>query len=205
MQTDTSAVKGMRGTLLAALLLALPGSLWAQAGPSSADAEGRVGSTAAVLVKGSTIAGKGRIQVGGWAGLVFGNRFAVGGGGLVLLEEVALAGSEAGSGFSLDFDYGGLFFRFWQPISPRLTGELGLVFGAGNAGVTDRLSGAELGSDNFLVAEPEVSLSFTLLPWVHIGVSGGYRLAWGVEDLPRVSEDELRAATGTISLRLGGR
>ena len=201
----TSAGRGMRGVVVAALLLALPGSLRAQAGPSSANAEGRVRSTAAFLVKGSTIADQGRAQIGAWAGLVFGGRFAVGGGGVVLLEEVPLEGSEAGTGFSLDLGYGGLFFRFWEPLSERLTGELGLIFGAGNGEVNDQPSGAELGSDNFVVAEPEVSLFFTLLPWLHVGASGGYRMVWGVEDLPQVSEDDLRAATGTISLRLGGR
>jgi hypothetical protein len=136
---------------------------------------------------------------------VFGDHLAVGGGGLVLLDEVGLAGSEAGTGFSLDLDYGGIFCRFWQPLSPRLTGELGLVLGAGNAGVKDRLSGTELGSDNFLVAEPEVSLSFRVLSWLRVGVSGGYRMVSGVEDLPRVSQGDLEGATGTISLQVGGR
>jgi hypothetical protein len=195
----------MRGVLLAVLLLALPGSLWAQAGLSPNREGNRVKSAAAVLLKGSSIADKGRLQAGGWAGLVFGDRLAVGGGGLVLLEEVALSGSEAGTGFSLDLDYGGLFFRFWQPLSPRTTGELGLVFGAGNAGVKDRLSGTELGSDNFLVTEPEAGVSLNLLPWLRVGISGGYRLVWGIEDLPSVSDSDLRALTGTISLRVGGK
>ena len=194
----------MRSLALIALLLALPGALRAQAGPPSSSDEGRVTSTASVLMKGSTIADKGRAQVGGWVGLVFGGRFAVGGGGLVLLEEVALEGTEAGTGFSLDLGYGGVFFRFWQPLSSRLTGELGFLLGAGNGEVSDRLSGAELGSDNFVIAEPEVSLFFTLFPSIHVGASGGYRLAWGVEDLPRVSQDDLRAATATISVRWGG-
>lgn len=195
----------MKRTLIVALLLALPGCLWAQVGPSSSTNENRVHSTAALLLKGSSIADKGRLQLGGWAGLVFGDQLAVGGGGVVLLDEVGLAGSEAGTGFSLDLDYGGIFFRFWQPLSPRLTGELGLVLGAGNAGVKDRLSGTELGSDNFLVAEPEVSLFFGVLSWLRVGVSGGYRMISGMEDLPRVSEGDLKGATGTISLRVGGR
>ncbi len=205
MPTRTSAGRGMRKLVLAGLLLALPGTLRAQAGPPSASDEGRVTSTASVLVKGSTIAEKSRAQVGGWVGLVFGGRFAVGGGGLVLLKEVDLEGTEAGTGFSLDLGYGGIFCRFWQPLSPRLTGEVGLILGAGHGEVSDRLSGAELGSDNFVIVEPEVSLFFTLFPSVHVGASGGYRLAWGVEDLPRVSQDDLRAVTATISVRLGGR
>ena len=195
----------MRSLVLTALLLALPGTLRAQAGPPPASEQGRVTSTAAVLVKGSTIAEEGRAQVGGWVGLVFGDRFAVGGGGLVLLKEVALEGTEAGTGFSLDLGYGGIFFRFWQPLSPRLTGELGMVLGAGNGKVTDRLSGAEMGSDNFVIAEPEVSIFLTVFPSVHVGISGGYRLAWGVDDLPRVTQDDLRSTTGTLSVRLGGR
>jgi hypothetical protein len=194
----------MRRLVLAVLLLALPGTLRAQAGPPSASDEGRVTATATALVKGSTIAGKGRAQVGGWVGLVFGGRFAVGGGGLVLLEEVELEGTEAGTGFTLDFGYGGVFFRFWQPLSSDLTGELGLILGAGNGDVNDGLSGTELGSDNFVIAEPEVSVFYRLFPSIHLGASLGYRLAWGVQDLPSVTQDDLRAATATLSLRWGG-
>jgi hypothetical protein len=66
------------------------------------------------------------------------------------------------------------------------------------------LTQAEVGSDNFLVAEPEMSILYSFFPGVHLGVSVGYRLTTGVEDLPRVSAGDLNAFTGTISLRLGG-
>ena len=86
----------------------------------------------------------------------------------------------------------------------NLTGEVGLLLGAGHAEVRDQLTGTEVGADNFLVGEPEMSILYTVFPGIHLGVSVGYRLTSGVEDLPRVSSGDLNAFTGTLSLRWGG-
>lgn len=193
----------MRFGFVLAVLLALPGPLEAQAGPDPSS-QGRVSATAAVLLKGGRIADENRLHLGGWAGLVFGDNLAIGGGGFALLNDVELAGSEGGSGFNLDLGYGGLIFRYWEPLSGSFTGEAGLLLGAGHAEVQYQLTRTEVGSDNFLVAEAEMSLLYSFLPGIHVGVSAGYRLTTGVEDLPRVSTGDLNAFTGTLSLRLGG-
>ena len=198
-----SVANVMRSGLVLALVLALPGPLGAQAGPGPSF-QGRVSGTAAVLLKGGQIAGENRLHLGGWAGLIFGGNLAVGGGGFALLNDVGLVGSEGASGFNLGFGYGGLVFRYWEPLSGSLTGEVGLLLGAGHAEVRDQLTRTEVGSDNFLVAEPEMSILYSFFPGVHLGVSVGYRLTTGVEDLPRVSAGDLNAFTGTLSLRLGG-
>jgi len=193
----------MRFGFVLAVLLALPGPLEAQAGPDPSS-QGRVSATAAVLLKGGRIADENRLHLGGWAGLVFGDNLAIGGGGFALLNDVQLAGSEGGSGFNLDLGYGGLIFRYWEPLSGSFTGEAGLLLGAGHAEVRDQLTRTEVGSDNFLVAEAKMSLLYSFFPGIHVGVSVGYRLTTGVEDLPRVSTGDLNAFTGTLSLRLGG-
>ena len=193
----------MRFGFVLAVLLALPGPLEAQAGPDPSSQD-RVSATAAVLLKGGRIADENRLHLGGWAGLVFGDNLAIGGGGFALLNDVELAGSEGGSGFNLDLGYGGLIFRYWEPLSGSFTGEAGLLLGAGHAEVRDQLTRTEVGSDNFLVAEAEMSLLYSFFPGIHVGVSAGYRLTTGVEDLPRVSTGDLNAFTGTLSLRLGG-
>ena len=198
----------MRIGFLFAVLLALPGPLGAQAGqdPSTPDpsAGNRVRSTATAVLKASQIADESRVHVGGWVGLVFSESLAVGGGGFALLKNVELAGSEGGTGFNLDMGYGGLFFQYWEPLGSGLTGEVGLLLGAGHAEVQDQLSRTEVGSDNFLVGEGEIGVTYSVFKGVHIGLSLGYRLTSGVEDLPGVSTGDLNAYTGSLSLRLGG-
>jgi len=155
-------------------------------------------------LKGGQIAEKNRLHLGAWAGLLFADNLAVGGGGLALMDDVDLAGAEGGTGFNLSMGYGGLMFRYWEPLAGDFTGEVGLLLGAGHAEVRDLLTRTEVGSDNFLVAEPEVSILYTFYPGLHLGASIGYRLTSGVEDLPSVSSGDLNAFTGTLSLRWGG-
>jgi hypothetical protein len=180
-------------------LLAWPVPGWGQAGSG-----GRVSATASVLVKAGEIAEKQRTHVGGWAGVVLFPGLAVGGGGFALLNDVELAGTEGGTGFILDFGYGGLFFRYWEPLVGDLEGEVGLLLGAGHAEVDDRLSRREVGSANFMVGEVEMGLAYPVFRQLHLSASVGYRLTSGVEDLPRVRAEDLNAFTGTVSVRLGG-
>ncbi len=194
----------MRRASLLFLLLALPGPLKAQAEPPPSQ-ELRARSVASLLLKTSQIAGKGRSHLGGWVGLALGPRLALGGGGVTTLEAVELPGSGAGTGFNLRMGYGGLVIRAWWPLRGRLSAESGLLLGAGHAEVKDRLTAREVGSDNFVVAEPEGALTLSPLPWLHLGAGAGYRLIWGVQDLPSVEEGDLRSMTATVFLRLGGK
>ena len=203
MPPDISADRMRIPILLFALLAALPGPLTAQAGPPAPSAD-RVSATGGVLLKAGEIAGETRLHLGGWGGLMLNRRLAVGGGGAALLNNLELAGSEGDSGFVLEFGYGGLFFRYWEPLSGTFTGEAGILLGAGHAEVRDELSRREVGSDNFLVGEGELGLVYTFLPRLHLGLSVGYRLTAGVEDLPRVSAGDLNTFTATLSLRAGG-
>jgi hypothetical protein len=186
-----------------AATLALPGSLAAQAGPDSSYPD-RVSATASALLKVGKIADETRLSLGGWAGLIFAENFAIGGGGFALLKEVDLAGTEGATGFDLNMGYGGLFFRYWEPMYGPITGEVGLMLGAGHAEVRDQLTLREVGADNFMVAEGEMSALYSIFPGVHAGVSLGYRLTAGVEDLPGVSDGDLNGFTGTLSVRIGG-
>ena len=203
----TSVDKLMRAGFLAigllAATLALPGSLEAQAG-LDLSSQDRVEPTATVLLKVGKIANEARLSLGGWAGLVVAEKLAIGGGGFALLNEVDLAGAEGATGFDLNMGYGGLFFRYWEALSGPIIGEVGLLLGAGHAEVRDRLTRAEVGADNFLVAEGEMSALYSVFPGIHLGLSAGYRLTTGVEDLPRVSEGDLNGFTGTLSVRIGG-
>jgi hypothetical protein len=157
------------------------------------------------MLNAARIAEKGRIHLGGWGGLVFGEKLAVGGGGFGLLERVELPAAGGASGFDLNLGYGGIFLRYWEPLAGSLLGEAGVLLGAGHAEVRDRLTRNEVGSDNFLVGEAEMSVQYPVFRDFFFGVSAGYRLTAGVEDLPRVGDGDLNAFTGTIFLRMGGR
>jgi len=185
------------------LLLALPGALSAQAG-SEAGSGNRVGAAASVVLKAGQIADESRVHLGGWAGLVFSDKLAVGGGGFALMKNVELAGPEGETGFDLDMGYGGLMVRIWEPLGSYLTAEVGLLLGAGHAEVYQQLTGTEVGSDNFLVAEGELGIAYSLSRGIHLGAAVGYRLTSGIEDLPGVSKGDLNAFTGSLSVRLGG-
>jgi hypothetical protein len=151
-------------------------------------------------VKGGEVLGARRVFLGGGIGLVFGGRFAIGGAGLALTGNVV----ESSTGFELGMGYGGLTLQYWHPWIRGLAWEANLLLGAGHAEVRSPLTGNEVGSDNFSVVEPEVGLSLTTLPWLRVGGSLGYRMAWGVEDLPQVAVDDLRSLSLSLTLRVGG-
>ena len=155
------------------------------------------------MLKGAKIAEKGRMHLGGWAGLVFGEKLAVGGGGFGLLERVELPAAGGTSGFDLSMGYGGLFFRYWEPLVGSLLGEAGVLLGAGHAEVRDQVTRNEVSSDNFLVGEAEMSVQYPVFQGFFLGISAGYRLTAGVEGLPRVGDGDLNAFTGTVFLRMG--
>jgi hypothetical protein len=194
----------MRRVLLLGMILALPGPLSAQAAQAGSPPD-RVEAAVAILLKGGSVADADGLFLGGWGGLAFGEHFMLGGGGIGLLQDVALPGSDSGTGSDLGMGYGGVFFKYWWDLSDRLTGEGGLILGAGHAEVHDRLIGAELGSDNFPVVEPEAAVFVRLFRRLYVGASVGYRMVWSVQDLPRVSADDLQSFSGSLSLRLGGR
>lgn len=188
----------MRSKLPLLLILALPGSARAQAGPPPSTTDG-VRSAAAFTVTGGKLAGTTGAHIGGWGGLVFGDRFLLGGGGFAITKNVELPGLD-----DLRMGYGGIVVRYWGTVSRELTWGVGALLGAGNARIRNRVVGTELGSDNFVLAEPSLSLAHPLIRSLHLEVALGYRKAWGVEDLPTLSADDLTSLTGSISLRLGG-
>lgn len=192
----------MRALLLIGALLVLPGPLRAQAG-EGATATG-ASPTVTFLVRASDVAGAQRIFLGGWAGLWFGERVVLGGGGLALTRQVEIRGSESGSGFDLGMGYGGLYLGYRLPLSSRLRVRPGLLLGAGHAELRDRLIDRELGADNFFVAEPELTVVLPLLSSLNVGASVGYRWAGGLDGLPRVGIDDVRALTWSLSVGLGG-
>lgn len=193
----------MRRALLFVFVLALPGPVRAQEVRQTPTPR-RAGGAVAGFVKAGQIAGESRLFLGAWGALVLGDHFVLGGGGMALTRDVELRASGLPTGFYLDAGYGGVLFKYWGDLPRGLSGEASILLGAGQAEVSDRITGQEVRAENFLVLEPEVSLFLRLYRQVHLGASGGYRATSRIEDLPRVPSDALRSFTATLSLRVGG-
>jgi len=84
-----------------------------------------------------------------------------------------------------------------KPLSP--SGSARII----GAKVSLPIVGTELAADNFGVVEPEIVGVLPLRSFAALRAQVGYRLAYGVEDLPQVDAKYLRGATVTVSLSLG--
>ena len=141
--------------------------------------------------------------VGGRLGLILQDHLVLGGAGMAMMGSVDVAGTSADTSFDLEMGYGGLLAGFTFGISERISGMVAGTIGGGNARVYVPVSKAELGSRNFFLVEPEVSLRATLYRQLLAGVSVGYRLTQGVTDLPGVAPDDLEGFSLGILVQLG--
>lgn len=143
-------------------------------------------------------------MLGGEASIRFRKHFTVGVAGGGLLEAAPLLRSESDVGLDLRVGYGGLVFGY-EP-SPKWTASPAarVLVGAGNAEVRAIPVGNRLGSDNFIVVEPEARLHLRVTRGVFAGLAVGYRFVFGVEDLPDISPEDLRGLSLTASVFFGG-
>jgi hypothetical protein len=182
-------------TLPFLLLLARPS---ATAGQQEGAA--RAGLEAALRL--SSVHGKATVFAGGTGLLALGHGVSFGGGGWLALGPVRVSTGRPESDKSLRVAYAGLVVETAVRRGPDWDLRVRALVGAGNAKVSDRLIGVQLGADNFGVVEPEIGGSWQLDrgAWLTGGLS--YRLTFGVEDLLDVSEDSLRGASLRVGIQL---
>jgi hypothetical protein len=127
----------------------------------------------------------------------------LGGGAWTLVEPLAISGAANGSDLESAVSYAGLQSQYtpWPARGGSI--RLGLLIGAGSAKVSLPIVGTELAADNFGVVEPEIVGVLPLRSFAALRAQVGYRLAYGVEDLPQVDAKYLRGETVTVSLSLG--
>ena len=154
------------------------------------------------IYKATNFAGGTRSMVGVKAAVVFAGGLEIGGVGIKVLQPVDISVG-AGSLLELRTGYGGI------TVAKRglLGGRIGASFllGVGNAEIRALPVGNQLGSDNFLVFEPEVTLEFPSWNMVHSALGGGFRFVTGVDDLPTLTAADLRGFTVTLMVVVGGR
>jgi hypothetical protein len=150
------------------------------------------------------VAGEATWLVGGRLGLILEDHIMLGGAGMLMVESVDVAGLSAETSFDLEMGYAGLLAGFTFGITDRFSGSLAATIGGGNARVYVPIPKAELGSRNFFLLEPEISVRATLYRQLLAGITLGYRLTQGVSDLPGVAPDDLEGMSLGILLQLGG-
>jgi hypothetical protein len=126
----------------------------------------------------------------------------LGGGGYTSIGKVDVGGSSQGNAFELGMGFGGVVLEYIGAIRSRYGIGAGVLVGGGNARVRDPIVGTELGSDNFIVLQPEAVIRVQLLTAVEAALSLGYRLVGGVEDLPGLRPGDLRSYVASLSIRV---
>lgn len=132
-------------------------------------------------------------------------RWALGAGGWALFERLTIDGTSRGPAMEMTLGYGGVLGRVHLVRGPRMGAQAELLLGAGNAKVVVPLVDAQIGGDNFLVAEPGVSVSVAGPLGLEAGLGLSYRFLAGVEDLPGLDSSDLTGASVTVSVSLGWR
>lgn len=137
------------------------------------------------------------VSAGVWVG-----RFFLGGSGAGVPGPLSISGPLAQNS-ELHFGYGGVRIgaRAWR--SDQLEAVFDVLAGAGRARLRDPVVGRELGADNFLALEPALRVRKAFVEGLlQAGASVGFRLVWGVEDLPGLDAADLRGPTLTLALSL---
>lgn len=139
----------------------------------------------------------------GLTGLIsLGHRVSLGGGGDVALQSRRVAGSVPGSDLDLRVAFGGFVAQVLVLEGDRHEGWARLLVGAGNAKLDLAAVGVQIASDNFGVLHPEVGGSVRVHRRLRAGVAAGYRVTYGVEDLPGVGAPALRGASARVLLSI---
>ena len=179
---------------LAALLLAAAVPAGAQEAPPRPS---RLVATGGV--RATPVAGKASIMPGGGLLLRLGPRIAVGGEGWALPARVALDESDT----EMSFGYGGVVARLTLRPHARVSPEIRLLVGAGNAAIRNAVVDVETDAENALVVEPGLALRLRLLSPLDVAATAGWRFAAGVARSSGLEPSDLGGWSLTLSASLG--
>lgn len=191
------SIPGRHGVALAVFLLFCFPMLVTGQQSGSRDVSALIGG----LYKATRFAGGTHSMVGVKAAVVFAGGVEIGGIGIKVLEPVDISVS-AGGLLQLRTGYGGITVAKRGLLGGRI--GAGLFLGAGNAEIRALPVGNQLGSDNFLVFEPEVTLKLPSWNVMRSALGAGFRFVTGVDDLPTLSAADLRGFTVTLMVVVGG-
>jgi hypothetical protein len=138
---------------------------------------------------------------GGFGGLEFSEEVFIGYGGWKSREAFTVDDVQANSP-EYDFNYSGLIIAYApfadNAIHPRIT----TIIGPGRIELREQIMN-EPKADRFLVGQAAIGLEFNLFQWFRLGIDGGYRFASGIDDVQRVTEQDLGGAFIQAEARFG--
>lgn len=132
--------------------------------------------------------------------LSLGHRVSLGGAGSFAMEAQRVPGPVPGSDLDLRVAFGGVVGQFLVVDTGDREAWVRLLAGAGNAKLDLAVAQTQIASDNFGVIQPEVGGSFRFLGRLRAGAAVGYRITYGVEDLPGVGSLDLRGPSARVLL-----
>jgi hypothetical protein len=132
-------------------------------------------------------------------------RLSLGGAGWILHSRSAIDVASPGPDLEMALGYGGVVADARIVAHHRMAVDIRVLAGAGNAKIIVPVVGSEIGADNFGVLEPEVALTLHLTSALGVKLTGAYLHSFGVEDLPPVLPQDLRAFSAGLSLVVGRR
>lgn len=182
---------------LALISLLVPSFAWASgsadAGAGATTDSGN-GGYGAPEVKATQLAGSAALLVGSQGGWIAKHHFVLGGGGYGLVSDLSSKGVEQKIGFG----YGGLRLAFvLGDKDDRFHFGGGALLGGAGMSVGDASTVA-------WVMEPELNTDVSVLPWLRVGVSSGYRFVVpSTNNDARLTFSQMSGATVGLQIKLG--
>lgn len=148
----------------------------------------------------SRLQGRSAKMLGGAALLTLGPRISFGLAGWSLFKPITVG--QTGGVENFGFAYGGAVGELRLATRNRYQAKARLLVGAGNGKLTLPVVGTEIESDNFGVMEPELVGSMRVVGPLRLTAAVGYRMVYGVQDLPGIAQRDLWGWTTRVSLGL---
>jgi hypothetical protein len=148
-----------------------------------------------------SVNGHAAVFVGGRGAWLIAHRFAIGGGGMALVNDVE-GPTLGGTRHDVRMGHGGIWFESAFSPMRRVHLNAGVLVGVGSASLSVSGSGERVEDDAFFVVEPSLLAELNLGPSVRAQLGGTWRLVQGLE-LTGVSSSDLSGPTAVLVLKFG--
>lgn len=149
------------------------------------------------------------VLVGGGGGVIINHRFAVGGAGFGLVNNVTEESAPAARPY-IDLGYGGVLLQYIHRSDDLIHMTASLLIGGGGASFREDITSAggegqpegHPSIDGFFVAEPGVDAEVNITPYFRVAAGGSYRFVSGVE-MPGLGNSDISGPGARLQLKFG--
>ena len=161
-----------------------------------------IGGFGGPIVEIGSINGEVGADVGGGGALVL-DRLFIGGYGMGTdYPEYNIEDGENAGLYNIRFKHGGLWFGYVTDQRRLVHLYSSLKIGWGRSQL--RIDKDALFSDRNFVMIPELGFEVNLTEFFKLGITGGYRLVNGINQLPGLDNSSFNSPIGTLTFRFGG-